>query len=122
MHLEVDLKYKRETMFENRRWLVIPTNLTESINFNQVHQSSIDKLRVSNDGTQTFVKYEVNEVTSSFDTTYFNPQTEEDETYTTEAGVYGRPTIYSSSYSEYSHTEILNVLTGSNWISEVEGE
>ena len=38
-------------MFENRRWLVIPTNLTESINFNQVHQSSIDKLRVSNDGT-----------------------------------------------------------------------
>tara|TARA_R110001606_G_scaffold289202_1_gene437227 strand:+ start:133 stop:462 length:330 start_codon:yes stop_codon:yes gene_type:complete len=109
-------------MFENRRWLVIPTNLTESINFNQVHQSSIDKLRVSNDGTQTFVKYEVNIVTSSFDTTYNNPETEEDETYTTEAGVYGRPTIYSSSYSEYNHTEILNVLTGSNWITEVDGE
>ena len=109
-------------MFENRRWLVIPTNLTESINFNQVHQSSIDKLRVSNDGTQTFVKYEVNIVTSSFDTTYNNPETEEDETYTTEAGVYGRPAIYSSSYSEYNHTEILNVLTGSNWITEVDGE
>ena len=109
-------------MFENRRWLVIPTNLTESINFNQIHQSSIDKLRVSNDGTQTFVKYEVNIVTSSFDTTYNNPETEEDETYTTEAGVYGRPTIYSSSYSEYNHTEILNVLTGSNWITEVDGE
>ena len=109
-------------MFENRRWLVIPTNLTESINFNQIHQSSIDKLRVSNDGTQTFVKYEVNIVTSSFDTTYNNPETEEDETYTTDAGVYGRPTIYSSSYSEYNHTEILNVLTGSNWITEVDGE
>lgn len=109
-------------MFENRRWLVIPTNLTESINFNQVHQSSIDKLRVSNDGTQTFVKYEVNVVTSSFDTTYNNPQTDEDITYTTEAGVYGRPDIYSSDYNEYSHSEILNVLTGSNWISEVEGE
>jgi hypothetical protein len=109
-------------MFENRRWLVIPTNLTESINFNEVHQSSIDNLRVSNDGTQTFVKYEVNVVTSSFDTTHFNPQTEEEVTYTTEAGVYGRPTIYSSDYTEYNHTEILNVLTGSNWISEVEGE
>lgn len=109
-------------MFENRRWLVIPTNLTESINFNQVHQSSIDKLRVSNDGTLTFVKYEVNEVTSSFDTTYFNPQTEEEVTYTTDAGVYGRPTIYSSDYNEYNHSEILNVLTGSNWISEVDGE
>jgi hypothetical protein len=109
-------------MFENRRWLVIPTNLTESINFNQVHQSSIDNLRVSNDGTLTFVKYEVNVVTSSFDTTYFNPQTEEEVTYTTEAGVYGRPTIYSSDYNEYNHSEILNVLTGSNWISEVEEE
>ena len=109
-------------MFENRRWLVIPTNLTESIDFNQVHQSSIDKLRVSNDGTQTFVKYEVNIVTSSFDTTYTNPETDEDVTNTTEAGVYGRPDIYSSSYSEYNHTEILNVLTGSNWVTEVEGE
>lgn len=109
-------------MFENRRWLVIPTNLTESINFNQVHQSSIDKLNVSNDGTLTFVKYEVNVVTSSFDTTYTNVETGKDETYTTEAGVYGRPTIYSSDYTEYNHTEILNVLTGSNWISEVEGE
>ena len=109
-------------MFENRRWLVIPTNLTESINFNQVHQSSIDKLRVSNDGTLTFVKYEVNVVTSSADTTYFNPETEKDETYTTEAGVYGRPDIYISDYTEYNHTEILNILTGSNWVSEVEGE
>ena len=109
-------------MFENRRWLVIPTNLTESINFNQIHQSSIDKLRVSNDGTQAFVKYEVNVVTSSFDTTYTNAETNEENTYTTEAGVYGRPTIYSSSYSEYNHTEILNVLTGSNWVTEVEGE
>ena len=108
--------------FENRRWLVIPTNLTESINFTQVHQSSIDKLRVSNDGTLTFVKYEVNEVTSSFDTTYNNPQTDENETYTTEAGIYGRPDIYNSEYTECNHTEILNVLTGSNWISEVEGE
>ena len=108
--------------FQNRRWLVIPTNLTESINFDEVHQSSIDKLRVSNDGTQTFVKYEVNVVTSSFDTTYTDAETNEENTYTTEAGVYGRPTIYSSSYSEYNHTEILNVLTGSNWVTEVEGE
>ena len=109
-------------MFENRSWLVIPTNLTESINFNQVHQSSIDKLRVSNDGAQTFVKYEVNVVTSSFDTTYTDVETNEEVTYTTDAGVYGRPEIYSSSYSEYNHTEILNILTGSNWIAPAEGE
>ena len=109
-------------MFENRRWLVIPTNLTESINFNEVHQSSIDRLRVSNDGTQTFVKYEVNVVTSSFETTSLNIETNEETIHTNEVGVYGRPTIYSSSYSEYNHTEILNILTGSNWITEKEGE
>ena len=109
-------------MFENRRWLVIPTSLTESINFNQVHQSSIDKLRVSVDGTLTFVKYEINTVTSSFDTTYTDIETNEEVTFTTEAGVYGRPGVYSSDYNEYNHTEILNVLTGSNWVTEIEGE
>ena len=109
-------------MFENRRWLVIPTNLTESINFNKVHQSSIYKLRVSNDGAQTFVKYEVNVVTSSFDTTYTNAETNKEVTSTTDAGVYGRPDIYSSDYTEYNHTEILNVLAGSNWITPEEEE
>ena len=109
-------------MFENRRWLVIPTNLTESINFNQVHQSSIDKLRVSNDGTLTFVKYEVNLIEETYTETFEDIETGEEITNTVEAGVYGRPDIYSSDYTEYNHTEILNVLTGSNWISEVEGE
>ena len=123
MQLKVDLKFKKgKIMFENRRWLVIPTNVTESINFNQVHQSSIDKLRVSNDGTLTFVKYEVNEVTSSFDITYTDAETNEDVTYTTEVGVYGRPDIYNSEYMEYNHTEILNALTGSNWVTELEVE
>ena len=32
-------------MFENRRWLVIPTSLTSSIDFNQVLELSADTLR-----------------------------------------------------------------------------
>ena len=48
-------------------------------------------------------------------------ETEEETTYTTEAGVYGRPTIYSSSYDEYNHTEILNILSGSDWTSDLDG-
>lgn len=110
-------------MFENRRWLVIPTSITSSIDFNQVFESNTDSLRLSIDGTQTFVKYEVNEVTASYEEYY--PDAENPNTWFTssiEAGVYGRPTIYSSDYNEYTHSEILNVLTGSNWISEVEGE
>lgn len=103
-------------MFENRRWLVIPTTLTSSIDFNQILESSVESLRLSTDGSQTFVKYEINEVTASYEEYY---QDAEDPdvwlTSSIEAGVYGRPSIYDSQYTEYNHTEILNLLTGSDW-------
>ena len=56
--------------FPNRRWLVIPTTVTGSIDFNQVHQSSVDTLRLSVDETKTFVKYEVNVITASYEEYY----------------------------------------------------
>lgn len=102
-------------MFENRRWLVIPTSLTSSIDFNQVLESSADSLRLSVDGTQTFVKYEINEVTASYEEYYQDLETDTWTTSSIEAGIYGRPSIYDSQYTEYNHTEILNLLTGSNW-------
>ena len=103
-------------MFENRRWLVIPTTLTSSIDFNQVLESSADTLRLSIDGSETFVKYEINEVTASYEE-YYQDAEDPDTWFTSsiEAGVYGRPSIYDSQYTEYNHTEILNLLTGSNW-------
>ena len=108
-------------MFENRRWLVIPTNLTSSIDFNQVLESSIDTLRLSIDGTQTFVKYEVNEITASYEEYY-----EDDDnpgsflTSSIEAGVYGRPTIYDTQYTEYNHSDILELLSGEEWVIQDE--
>lgn len=106
--------------FPNRRWLVIPTSLTGSIDFREVLESGIDSLRLSIDGSKTFVKYEVNEVTASFDTVLPNPETDEEETITTEAGVYGRPSFYSETYPEYNHQEILNLLTGSEWVTPLD--
>jgi len=103
--------------FSNRRWLVIPTTITGSIDFGQVHQLSVDKLRLSVDGTQTFVKYEINEVTESYSTTSIDPETLEETTYITEAGVYGRPSIYSNSYTEYNHADILTLLATDEWTS-----
>ena len=44
--------------FENRRWLVIPTSVTSSINFNEVLEPNSSSLRLSLDGSKTFVKYE----------------------------------------------------------------
>ena len=108
-------------MFENRRWLVIPTSLTGSINFNEVLEASAETLRVSLDGSQTFVKYEVTEVTASYETYYEdleNPGTW--LTSSIEAGVYGRPSIYDPQHTEYNHADILALLCTEVWTSNEE--
>ena len=106
--------------FQNRRWLVIPTSVISDIDFNQVHESNADSLRTSVDGNSTFVKYEVQVVETAYDTVYTDMETEEEVTYTTAAGVYGRPSIYSEDYTEYNHTEILALLGTEAWTSQEE--
>jgi hypothetical protein len=103
--------------YENRRYLIIPTSITGSINFSQVGETSIDTLRLSVDGTKTFVKYEVHIEEEDRTETYTNPETGEEETYTVTAGVYGRPDIYNDEYDEYTHQEILQVLSTEEWTS-----
>ena len=80
--------------YSNRRYLIIPTSITGSINFDEVHETSVDTLRLNISGSQTFVKYESG----------------------------SRPSIYSDSYPEYTHSEILSILTGSEWTSPIEDE
>jgi len=80
--------------YENRRYLIIPTSITGSIDFNEVFETSVDTLRLNISGSETFVKYNSG----------------------------SRPSIYSDSYSEYTHSEILSVLTGSEWTSPLEDE
>ena len=101
--------------YENRRYLIIPTSITGSIDFSQVGETSVDTLRLSVDGTKTFVKYEIAIEPEDRTVTYTNPETGEEETYTVTAGVYGRPSIYSSEYPEYTHSQILEVLSGEEW-------
>ena len=106
--------------FENRRWLVIPTSITSEIDFSQVHESNADSLRLSVDGNSTFVKYEVVVVETAYDTTHTDLETEEEVTYTTEAGVYGRPDVYSTDYTEYNHADILALLATEAWTNPIE--
>lgn len=113
--------------FENRRWLVIPTSIIDDIDFNQVHESNADSLRLSVDGTETFVKYEVQVVETAYDTTYTSINAEtgeegEEVTYTTEAGTYGRPSVYSTDYDEYSHAGILALLATEAWTNPIDEE
>lgn len=102
-------------MFENRRWLVIPTNITGSINFNEVKENDVDSLRLSNDGQKTFVKYDVEIYETPITNTTIDPETGNNIVTTINAGVYGRPSFYSEEYDEYNHQEILVLLLTPEW-------
>ena len=106
--------------FQNRRWLVIPTSIVDDIDFNQVHESNIESLRKSVDETLTFVKYEVNVVEETYTETHTDIETGEEVTNTVEAGTYGRPSIYSEDYTEYTHSEILELLSTEQWTEQIE--
>ena len=76
-------------MYENRKYVIFNTSETGSIDFSQVMETSVNTLRLNISGSQTFVKYEGSQPSSV-------------------AGL-------SSKSNEYTHTQILNVLTGSEW-------
>ena len=108
--------------FPNRRWLVIPATEVANVDFNQVLESSADSLRYSIDGSETFVKYEVNVVEETYTETHTDPETNEEVTTTVEAGVYGRPSIYSDSCIEYDHASILELLSTEAWTAPMDEE
>jgi len=101
--------------FENRRWLVIPTDKIDDVNFDQVLQPNKESLRKSIDGTKTFIKYEVNIVEKDIVETYTDLETLKEVTNTTKAGTYGRPDVYSTDYTEYNHKDILALLATEVW-------
>ena len=101
--------------FENRRWLVIPTDKIDDINFDQVLEPNKESLRKSLDNSLTFVKYDVNIIEKDIVETYTDLETLEEVTTTTKAGVYGRPDIYSEEYTEYNHEDILALLNTEAW-------
>ena len=105
-----------DNIFPNRRWLIIPTSITSSINWSQV-QGDEAGLRLSIDETETFVKYDVSVVTASYSASYIIADTGETGSYLIEAGVYGRPDIYSSSYSEYEYQAMLDLMATPAWTS-----
>jgi hypothetical protein len=106
--------------FENRRWLVIPTSIVDDIDFNQVHQLNVESLRKSVDETLTFVKYEINVIEETYTETFWDVDTNQEMTNTIEAGVYGRPDIYNDDYTEYNHSEILELLATDQWTEQLE--
>jgi hypothetical protein len=101
--------------FETRRYLIIPASQVNEVNFNQVFETSAETCRYSVDGTKTFVKYDISTVEEDIVHTSINPETGEEESSTLLAGVYGRPSIYTSEMREYTHSEILAILAEEEW-------
>jgi hypothetical protein len=76
-------------IYDNRHYVIISSGDASLIDFNQVMETSIDTIRYSVDGTQTFVKYNEDQPSSVANC--------------------------SSKSQEYSHSEILAILATSAW-------
>lgn len=81
-------------MFESRNYMIFNVSEVDSINFNEVMETSADTLRKSVDGSKTFVKWD---------------------------GTMP-PCVDSLTTKEgpYSHSQILSILSGAEWAKELE--
>ena len=81
-------------MFESRNYMIFNVSEVNSINFNEVMETSADTLRKSVDGSKTFVKWDGTMPLCI-------------DSLTTKEG-------------PYSHSQILSILSGTEWTEELE--
>lgn len=81
-------------MFDNIKYIIFNTTELGSIDFTQVFEESADTVRLSLNGSKTFVKYE-GSMPSSISSLTTKSQ-------------------------EYTHEEILTILDGNEWIDNSE--
>jgi hypothetical protein len=89
-------------MYESRNFAIFSTTEIDKIDFSQVCETSAETLRRSVSGTKTFVKWDQ----GPYDPTPY--EITNAETLTTLEGI-------------YSYTEILEILSGEEWVSIMEG-
>ena len=75
--------------FENRKYVIIPATEIGNINFNEVLETAPNTCRYSVDGTLTFVKYD--------------------------GDIPDSVAAITSKSQEYTHMEILDILSTSEW-------
>ena len=74
----------------NKSYCIINSTDVSSIDFDQVLETSAETLRFSNDGSQTFVKYD------------------------------GSKPSFLDGKETYTHSEILEILAGEEWTEPIE--
>ena len=81
-------------MFENRKYVIFDVTELNLINFNEVLETSADTVRKSVDNTKTFVKYYGDMPTSVV--------------------------VLMTKSQEYTHDEILSILSTSEWTTQLQ--
>jgi hypothetical protein len=115
---------------ENRQYMIFNASEAGLIDFNEVLQTSAETLRKSNDNSKTFVKWESKMITNSTDALPFIPALDENgEISGLESTPHVEPTIeayipasvnaLTTKEGPYTHTEILSILSGSEWKSSI---
>ena len=82
-------------MYTNRNFMIFSTSETGSIDYNEVLETSAETLRLSVDGSKSFVKWDSEIIPTTVDSL------------TTKEG-------------PYTYEEIVTILTGSFWVDDLE--
>lgn len=108
-------------MYQNRQYLIIPASEIYKVDFSQVNETSAETLRMSVDGSKTFIKWDaipfdptpveiINAETNELQTIY--PQEPQPPTFINDiVGAEG----------PYTYNEILQILSGPEWTAPMEG-
>ena len=78
--------------YEQRQFMVFNVSELSQIDFSQVLETSVDTVRVSIDGSKTFVKWDGNTIPPSVDS-------------------------LSTKEGPYTYSEIIEILSSSEWIN-----
>jgi len=83
--------------WDHRHWVIIPVTELDNVDFSQVCETSADTVRKSVDGTQTFVKWDGDDMPATV-------------------------TALQNKSEVYSHEEILAILATEAWSPPMESE
>ena len=111
---------------ENRQYMIFSLTEVDSINFDEVLQTSAETIRKSNDGTKSFVKWEGKIITNPIDPSLMIPALDENGQI---AQIESLPPVeltpepyipesikdLTTKEGPYSSEEILEILAGPDW-------
>ena len=83
--------------WDHRHWVIIPVTELDNVDFSQVCETSIDTVRKSVDGTETFVKWDVDDMPATV-------------------------AALATKSETYTHAEILAILATEAWSPPMESE